>query len=247
MTTEILIIALFAFLFAGIIKGTIGVGLPTITISILAQFVDPRVAIAFLLFPALITNSWQIYRGGRIADSLRNLWPFGLMLIISIYISSFFAPSVPAKLLVAGIGVMVVLWTASSLIKAPPAIPARLDKPIQCGAGLIAGVIGGLTAIWSPPMLMYLHSLRLDKDDFVAYTGFLILCGTVPLAVGYLTNGLLTRELAIGSVLMIIPTLVGFSVGEKMRSRLDAKQFQKMVLMVFCLMGLNLIRRAFVQ
>ncbi len=247
MTTELVVIALFAFLFAGIIKGTIGVGLPTITISILAQFVDPRVAIALLLFPALITNTWQIYRGGRVAESLRNLWPFGLMLIISIYISSFFAPLVPVNMLVAGIGVMVVLWTASSLVKAPPAIPERLDKPIQFGAGLIAGIIGGLTAIWSPPMVMYLHSRRLDKDDFVAYTGFLILCGTVPLALGYLTNGLLTRELAIGSALMIIPTLAGFSLGEKMRSRMNAKQFQKMVLVVFCIMGLNLIRRAIVQ
>ena len=111
MTTEILLIAVCAFLFAGIIKGTIGVGLPTITISILAQVVDPRVAIAFLLLPALVTNSWQIYRGGRELYCIKNLWPFGLTLVVTIFISSFFAPAVPVDWLVAGIGVMVVLWT----------------------------------------------------------------------------------------------------------------------------------------
>ena len=244
MTTEILVIAACAFLFAGVIKGTIGVGLPTITISIMAQFVDPRVAIAFLLLPALVTNSWQIYRGGRVLYCIENLWPFGLTLMITILISSFFAPSVPVDWLVAGIGVMVVLWTVSSLVKTPPALPDTIDRPVQFFAGFVAGTIGGLTAIWSPPMVMYLHSRRLTKNDFVAFTGFLILCGTVPLAVGYLFNGLLTRDLALGSALMIIPTLAGFTIGERMRSRLNGKQFQNIVLIVFCIMGLNLIRRA---
>lgn len=244
MTTEILLIAVCAFLFAGIIKGTIGVGLPTITISILAQVVDPRVAIAFLLLPALVTNSWQIYRGGRVLYCIKNLWPFGLTLVVTILISSFFAPAVPVDWLVAGIGVMVVLWTVSSLVKTPPAIPDALDRPMQFIAGFIAGAIGGLTAIWSPPMVMYLHSRRLTKNDFVAFTGFLILCGTIPLAIGYLANGLLTRELAIGSALMILPTLAGFTIGERMRARLNGRQFQNFVLIVFCIMGLNLIRRA---
>lgn len=245
MTTEVLVIAFCAFLFAGIIKGTIGIGLPTITISIMAQLVDPRVAIAFLLFPALITNTWQIYRSGRIKHSVQTLWPFGLTLLISIYISSFFAPGVPVNLLVAGIGIMVVLWTASSLVKSPPAIPDRIDRPVQFVAGLFGGIIGGLTAIWSPPMVMYLHARRLEKNDFVAHTGFLIMCGTVPLTLGYLSNGLLTRELALGSALMIIPTLAGFSIGERVRGRLNGDQFQRLVLVVFCIMGLNLIRRAF--
>lgn len=244
MTTEILLIAFCAFLFAGVIKGTIGIGLPTITISTMAQFVDPRVAIAFLLLPALVTNSWQIYRGGRLMHCIQNLWPFGLTLMVTLFIATFFAPGIPVDYLVAGIGVMVVLWTVSSLIKAPPALPERLDKPVQFVAGFISGVTGGLTAIWSPPMVMYLHSRHLSKNDFVAFTGFLIMCGTLPLALGYLLNGLLTRELAMGSALMILPTLAGFTIGELMRSRLNGKQFQKFVLVVFCIMGLNLIRRA---
>lgn len=247
MTTEILIVAFCVFLFAGVIKGTIGIGLPTITISTMTQFVDPRVAIAFLLLPALVTNSWQIYRGGRVMHCIKNLWPFGLTLMSVLFVVTFFAPNVPVDYLVAGIGVMVVLWTVSSLIKAPAEIPAHLDRPVQFVAGIIAGITGGLTAIWSPPMVMYLQARHLDKNDFVAFTGFLILCGTVPLALGYLLNGLLTRELAFGSALMILPTIGGFAIGERLRERLNGKQFQRFVLVIFCIMGLNLIRRALLQ
>jgi len=250
MVTEILIIGLAAFLLAGIIKGTVGIGLPTISISIMAQFVDPRVAISMLLVPALVTNTWQIHRGGQVLRSVRLLWPFAIAMIVTMYVSAQFAPMVSQRFLTGGIGVMVVLWTATSLIKSPRKIPAAFDRILQVLAGLLSGAIGGLTAIWSPPMVMYLLARHSDpgqseKDDFVRFTGFLILCGTVPLVAGYVGNGILTSQLAIVSALMILPTLIGFSIGERLRKNLDSTRFQKVVLGVFCLMGLNLVRRAY--
>lgn len=244
MTVDLLMIGIAAFLLAGTIKGTVGIGLPTLSISIMAQFVDPRVAIAMLLIPALVTNSWQIYRGGAVRRSAQLLWPFALVMIVAMYVSALLAPLVSQEFLTAGIGVMVVLWAATSLIKKPLRIPDSLDRPFQVLAGLVSGAIGGLTAIWSPPMVMYLLARHNDKEDFVRFTGFLILCGSVPLVIGYVSNGLLTRELALVSTIMVIPTLIGFSIGEKLRRRLHGDQFQTVVLCVFCLMGLNLIRRA---
>ena len=243
MTLELFLIGLCAYLFAGMVKGTIGIGLPTITISIMAQFVDPRIAISFLLLPALVTNSWQIYRGGRFSKSLKSLWPFGLTIIVTLYISSLFAPAVPVTWLVTGIGIMVVLWTATTLIKEPPRLPDKYDRKVQVAAGFFGGVIGGITAIWSPSMVVYLHARKFSKDDFVAHTGFLIICGTIPLFLGYISNGILSMSLLAGSALMIIPTLVGFALGERLRNRLNLVQFNRVLLVIFCLSGLNLIRR----
>lgn len=246
VTTEILLLALLVFLLAGTVKGVLGIGLPTISISMLAQFVDPRVAIAFLLLPALITNMWQIYRGGQIKRSALKLWPFVITMAVVMFISSLFAARASTKVLVLGIGIMVVLWTITSLIKSPPRIPVHLDRPVQFFLGAVAGAMGGLTAMWSPPMVIYLLSTKCDKEDFVRFTGFLILCGTVPLTIGYLLNGLLDKKLAIASLMMIVPTLIGFTIGEYLRRFLGGQQFQKAVLVVFCLMGLNLIRRSFI-
>lgn len=237
-------LATVAFLAAGTIKGLIGIGLPTITISIMSQTVDPRIPIALLLIPALVTNTWQVYRGRRWRRSLATLWPFCAVMMVTMYISSQFAPLASTDMLVLGIGCVVVLWTLTSFIKTPPRVPAHFDGFVQTVAGGLSGFLGGLTAIWSPPMLMYLLSRRVDKEDFVRFTGFIIIAGTVPLTIGYINNGLLTRELAMAGCLMLIPTLGGFSIGERLRSRLNGPQFQKIVLVIFFLMGLNLIRRA---
>lgn len=246
VTTEVLLLALLVFLLAGTVKGVLGIGLPTISISILAQFVDPRVAIAFLLLPALVTNTWQIYRGGQIKRSVLKLWPFVSAMSVVMFISSLYATRASTDALVLGIGVMVVLWTITSLIKTPSAVPAHYDRPVQFVLGALSGLMGGLTAIWSPPMVIYLLSIKCDKEDFVRFTGFMILSGTVPLIIGYLLNGLLDKKLAIASLMMIIPTLLGFSIGEYLRRFLGGRQFHNVVLVLFFLMGLNLIRRSFV-
>jgi len=152
VTTEVLLLAGLVFLFAGTVKGILGIGLPTISISMLAQFVDPRVAIALLLLPALITNSWQIYRGGQIKRSAQILWPFVVTMAVVMFVSSLFAAHTSVKILLLGMGVMVVLWTITSFVRTPPRIAQHHERKVLFGLGAISGVMGGLTAMWSPPI-----------------------------------------------------------------------------------------------
>ncbi|MEZ5651558.1 MAG: sulfite exporter TauE/SafE family protein [Burkholderiaceae bacterium] len=234
-----------AFLFAGIVKGTIGMGLPTTLISVLAQWLDPRVAVALLLIPAILTNIWQVIRAGRFLDSVRALWPFAIVLTVTIWPATRIAAAMSRETIAIWVGVMIVVFASVSLLRAPPTIPARLDKLAQVLAGAVAGGIGGITSIWSPPMVVYLLGRGVDKNDFVRMAGFLIIVGTIPLTFGYWNAGLLDRSLAVSSTFMIAPVLAGFAIGERIRHRLDPQLFRRGVLVFFFLMGLNLVRRAF--
>ena len=243
MSNEFLLIAAAVFLLAGIVKGVIGIGLPTISITLLAQFVDPRVAIAMVLIPSLISNSWQVWQGGNILRPAKLLWPYVVTMMIAMYITSLFAAAAPVDLMVTGIGVVVVLWTLTSLWKAPPKLPDHLDPVVQPVAGVLAGLLGGMSGIWSPSMVVYLLARRVNKEEFIQFTGFIILFGTLPLTLGYITTGLLNRETALASALMVVPVLVGLFIGRKLRHRINNEQFFKVLLVAFCLMGLHLMWR----
>ncbi len=56
--TQLSIVAI-AFLTAGVIKGAIGVGLPTTAIAILGLALGLRDAVVILIVPSLIANIWQ--------------------------------------------------------------------------------------------------------------------------------------------------------------------------------------------
>lgn len=238
----LLIIAASIFLFAGTIKGLIGVGLPAAVIGLLSQFTDPRQAIALLLIPLLISNIFQAYKNGMIIKAFKLFWPIMLTMIIGILIFSQFASQFSADLMKIIVGLMIMIFVLANVFAKPLIIPDKLDRPAQILFGACAGVVGGLTSLWSPWLVIYLISKKLPKDEFVGALGLLLLAGALPLLVGYWQAGL-TNPTQLGySMLMVVPTLLGIFIGEKGRNYLSAEQFRKLLLFIFFLLALNLIR-----
>ena len=71
---SVLAFASLAFALAGLVKGVIGLGLPTVAIGLLALMMAPAQAAALLVVPAFVTNVWQA-AGGRFAALFRRMWP----------------------------------------------------------------------------------------------------------------------------------------------------------------------------
>jgi uncharacterized protein len=69
--TTIFIAAVFAL--AGLTKGIIGLGLPTISMGLLAIVMAPVEAAAILVLPSFITNVWQMVAGPSLQIVVRRL------------------------------------------------------------------------------------------------------------------------------------------------------------------------------
>jgi uncharacterized membrane protein YfcA len=232
------------FLIAGTIKGTVGIGLPTAALGMLVQFSTPHEAMALIVFPIMILNAWQVWREGEAAATFRAYWKFAAALMIALYLATYVTASVSSEALMLALGVVIVIFSVTALFLTPPPLPERWNDRAQVIAGLLAGVMGGLTAIWSPPMVIYLLARRVEKAEFVRATGLLILLGGLPLCVGLWRAGLVTGANAPVSIAMVVPAMAGFTLGEVLRRRLDTARFRIAVLVLFLLMGLNLVRRA---
>ncbi|MEM1300193.1 MAG: sulfite exporter TauE/SafE family protein [Pseudomonadota bacterium] len=233
------------FVLAGMVKGTTGIGLPTAAVGMMSQFMDPRQAIALVVFPSLLSNAWQMFRQGRVGAVLARFWLFIACLMGFIALVSFtVTASVPTETLIVILGCVICLFSVMSLAFSPPVLPARYDRAGQVISGTASGVLGGLTGIWAPPMVTYLMARRIEKEEFVAATGVMIFAGTLPLIGGFWSAGLLSGNLAMVSVMMFMPALIGFTLGETLRHRMDADRFRTVVLVVFLVMGLNLFRKA---
>ncbi|MCF2872650.1 sulfite exporter TauE/SafE family protein [Octadecabacter sp. G9-8] len=244
MMEEVVLICV-VFLIAGAIKGTVGIGLPTVSVALMSQFIGPHDAVALVVFPLLISNLWQVFRSGAGLETLHKYGYLIAVLMVTLWLTTFVTVGISPDTLLTTIGVAIVIFAASSLVRMPPELPDRFDKPAQIIAGFSAGVIGGLTSIWSPPIVTYLIAKRTDNDEFVRAVGLFILLGGIPLAIGFWQTGLLNGETAPISALMIVPTLLGFSIGEVVRKRMGSGMFRTVLLWMFLLMGLNLLRQAF--
>ena len=245
LDVNLIVLGGLVFLLAGTIKGVVGIGLPIAAVGLLSQFIEPRMAILMAIFPIVVGNIWQVYRSGNVLPTLKRFGVFAVTLAITLFVTTLFVHGISTEILVFALGVMIVLFAVTNLAFTPPALPARHDRAGQIVAGIASGISGGLTAIWGPPMVIYFLARRLDKDEFIRASGLLFLCGSIPLLAGYVNNGMITSDTALLSALMVVPTLVGFAIGEQLRRRLDASRFRTAVLVMFLIMGLNLLREAF--
>jgi uncharacterized membrane protein YfcA len=150
------------------------------------------------------------------------------------------------ELLMGVLGAVVLIFVAINITSWAPRIADTWDRSAQIGFGGGAGLLGGLTSIWLPAIMIYLLARDTSKEEFVRATGLLLFTGSLPLFAGYISTGLLTGPLALLSLALIVPTWAGMALGARLRGKLSEDAFRKVLLGVFALIGLNLIRRALI-
>ncbi len=231
------------FLVAGTVKGAVGMGLPTMAMGLMTFLIDPRGAIALVLVPMLVTNAWQVYRSGQVLAAARRYWRLGVTLMAGVGLTVTLTGDAPDSVLQVALGAVMLIFVAVSATRWSPRVSDRAVAPAQITAGAVAGLMGGLTSVWAPPLAVYLAARNVTKDEFVRASGLLIFLGSLPLALGLIRQGVLTSQATVLSTALLVPTIAGFTLGEYLRGRLSEHGFRRFLLVFFGLMGLNLVRR----
>lgn len=244
---SLVLVAFSIYLVSGAVKGLLGIGLPTMAIGAMAQFVDVRLAVALAIVPMLLANAWQISRGGEpLALSrrvLRRHHALAAGMLLTLAAVAPFATRVPLAGVTLALGIVMVTFAVASLWREPPPLPERLDVPAQWIAGAVAGIFGGLAGVWAPPIIVYLGARRLQPGAFVETVGVLLFVGSVVLCAGYAWSGALDGRTALLSLALTLPAIGGYALGERLRRRVPASAFRRLVLGFFFIMGANLLRR----
>ena len=227
------------FIFAGIVKGFLGIGLPAAAMGLLTLIIPPTEAISLLWLPILFSNMFQYGRAKNKREIAVTYKWFAAAIFISIFLTSLFINDYPTALLTVAIGIAMVVFSMNLLFGL--SLPVGPGRGWQVGVGIVSGVLGGLSSIWSPPVAMYLMARNTPKDMFIGATGFLFLAGCLPLGVGLVISGLITGPVIVKSLLGLLMTLIGFRIGEILRERISQDRFRQVVLVAFLIMGGRLI------
>ena len=231
-------------LLGGFVKGVVGIGLPIVSVAVLSSVIEAQLALGIIMFPILFTNLWQSLHAGRPLDVLRRFWPLIASMLICVWLGTGLVVRLPGGALYGLIGVAVVLFTAINYFTPNWRLPASSERWAAPLAGAVSGLLGGLSTIWGPPLVMYFVMIRLSKEDFIRATGLIWFVASVPLLLGYRRNGILDDSTALLSLAACVPSFAGQWVGTWLRARIEQESFRKVLLIVFFLIGLNLIRRA---
>nr|WP_244314002.1 sulfite exporter TauE/SafE family protein [Roseibium denhamense] len=229
------------FFGAGIIKGAVGFGLPTIGLGLMTVFVGVEAAIVLVLWPAFLTNVWQAASGGQFKPLVARLWPFLLAAGSTLFAGTFLLTQLQVGLADFVLGLLMIAYAVPLLAGVKFHIGRHFERPAGVVLGSINGVFAGLTGSYTVPGVLYLQALGLSKDELVQAMGMLFLTSTVALSVSLGSFGILSNSGVMASAALCVPTSAGVFAGQYIRRRLSEQGFRRLVLASILALGLYLI------
>ena len=234
-----------SFFLAGIVKGTLGLGLPTTAITILTFFLPPLDAVMINVIPVLILNSWQYYQAEDHLFVVRKYWRLAAWMIASLAVFSFVTVHLSSELIKLWIGVGILSFLVTNLRGSGWYIRPEKMRIWQPLVGIISGFVGGPTVLWAIPLTIYLIAAKIPKREFVDTMGFLLLVGCMPVLFGYLsTEVLVLSEIWFPSIVATLVATMGFVIGQSVREKISTDLFRNLLLWMFFIMGMRMIVEA---
>jgi uncharacterized membrane protein YfcA len=240
------VVSILVALAAGFVKGAVGFAMPLIMVSGISSVVDPKLALAFMLIPVVVSNVLQTFRTGvgPAIEAVRDFWRYLLIVCVAILLTAQLVTVIPNRVFYAVLGVPVVAICLIQLAGVRLTIAPEHRRRAEWGVGLISGVLGGLAGTWGPTTVLYLIALNTPKTRQIVVQGVIYGLGSFTLLAAHLGSGILNKETAPFSAALLIPAYIGLALGFRMHDRMDADGFRKATLVVLTIAGLNLIRRA---
>src|SRR6201994_981780 len=133
------------FMLAGFVKGVVGLGLPTVSMGLLAVTMAPSQALAIVIVPAVVTNIWQTFVGSYLRDIVRRLWPLLIGTALGIWLNRGSLTGPYAEYLPIGLGILLVIYAIMGLSKFAFTVAPSREKWIGGVVGIVTGMISAAT------------------------------------------------------------------------------------------------------
>jgi uncharacterized protein len=236
----ILAVASAVFVLAGLVKGVIGLGLPTIAVGLLSLIVTPAQAASWMLVPSLLTNVWQIAFGPNLWALTKRLGTLLAGIAVGTFAGTGIITGSSAGHAAVALGVVLMIYAGLGLSSIRPKVPAAAEPWLSPVVGIATGVVSAGTGIFVMPSVPYLQALGFEKDDLVQALGITFLVATIALGLGLASEGTLQLGTAIFSAWMLLPALAGMWIGQVIRARISASAFRTCFLVGLLLLGAHL-------
>ena len=259
--------ALVVFGLAGVVKGVVGLGLPTLSMALLALFMPAGQAAAWLLLPSLVTNVVQMRPVSEIRPVWQRLWPMQLGIVIGTWGGMLLWGAVgsapQAKL---GLGLALVVYALWGLWGRNVQLPAAHQPWLGAVCGLLTGAITAVTGVFVVPAVAFLQALNFSRSQLMQAMGLCFTVSTLALGTGMAlqafgwmgggagdlgvhrgsgsdTSGDISALAAWGmtlliSAVMLLPALAGMAWGERLRERLSPAVFKRVLMFSLLALGI---------
>ena len=239
--SAILIQVVLIFLAGGMVKGLIGVGLPTVTLTLLSFVFDIKDSISIILIPIILTNLYQMLDGNSLKEIIGEVKFFLIGSFLFIFPGFYFLTILKSDTILAILALLLIINSFMSLMKYEIKLKNYKSKVIQLGIGSLTGITTGVTSIYTMPFIFLIQSLNYSKNKVIQLMGlsfFIFACMQLIL---FSSHGMIDFDKLSISLLACLPILAGVYFGTALRKKISETLFKTLFNIMLVAMGSLLI------
>lgn len=240
-STEILLFAPLIVLCAYAIFGIAGFGSALIAVPLLAHFVPLAFAIPVVV---LLDGVASVSQGLRLRGDVERgeVLPLLAFMATGLAVGTLLLVSVPGDRLIPCLGVLVLLYGISYVVKRDAII--RLPRWSAAPIGLFGGTVAALFGSGGPVYVMYFTGRGATPEQLRATMPVIISFSTVARIAVFALAGLFDTEVFIATALLLPAVALGLWIGNRLHGRLSRDQAVRVIGVVLALSGASLLLRA---
>jgi hypothetical protein len=171
MDLYVIAVVAVAFVLGGLVKGVVGMGLPTVALAVLGSAFGLHEALPLLVVPTFVTNVWQALFGGHLRAILQRFWPVLAGSVAGVVPGTWILFAVSAPTMNAALGVVLMVYALLGLVRLRVTIAPGAEPAVGPIVGLSSGLILGAAGTLVVPVGLYFEALKLEKDAFIQAMG----------------------------------------------------------------------------
>ena len=250
LSIDIILISTCIFFFAALVHGSIGFGFPMIATPLLALIMDIQSAIIITLVPTLLMNIVSIaseanFKFNAFYDAFRRHYQLAVYALIGTAIGTLiliYSNSNVFKLLLA---FAILVYLVSDYVKLNILWLKSYPQTAKLMFGLSAGLLGGLTNVMAPVLIIYSLALNRSKKEIIQSSNICFLFGKVAQIILFTFSSKFTSsELSISS-LMFVVSAIAIALGIQIKKRIKVEIYIKLLKFLLLILAIIILFQFF--
>ena len=240
-SNEFFIVAGIISLFAAFIHGSIGLGFPMVATPLLALFTDIQTAIILTIIPSLLTNLVSIKSEGNIMSASHRYLSLALFVMAGSALGTQVLIFTNSEIFKALLAVAIIVYLFADKINFNLAWVAEYQIFSRFVFGVSAGILGGLTNVMAPVLIIYTLESKHSKSDTIQALNFCFLFGKLTQFILFSINGKFTLDKLSVSSVMLIAASLALHIGITIRKKIELSAYRKILRLVLLILAVLLL------
>ena len=243
MDLQSALLMLLALGAGAVVKGATGMGLPLVALPVLTAVFGLQHAVGLMTIPLIVTNAWQVWRFRAEAETPRMAFmPWFLVGgALGIMLGTWALTSLPERLLVLGLGVILLAYVGLRLVTPHWSLNLAMAKRFGPLAGLGGGTLQGATGISAPIGVTFIHAMGLERAAHVYAVSAMFLLFSVVQLPALFVAGVMQPLWLLQGLLALVPILIFMPIGQWASGKLSRTAFDRMILVFLGVIGVKMV------